>query len=107
LRARRKKGFLWRRNLRLASFSAPPERSESRRTFRKMAARPPEFEDFMSPIANENDEALALRVFVAVVAGILVAGIAVGWLFGLAGIGVLAMIATALMLLLTVVVTRG
>jgi hypothetical protein len=72
-----------------------------------MAARPPEFEDFMSPIANENDEALALRVFVAVVAGILVAGIAVGWLFGLAGIGVLAMIATALMLLLTVVVTRG
>ena len=61
----------------------------------------------MSPIANENDEALALRVFVAVVAGILAAGIAVGWLFGLAGIGVLAMIATALMLLLTVVVTRG
>jgi predicted lipid-binding transport protein (Tim44 family) len=72
-----------------------------------MAARPPEFEDFMSPIANQNDEAVALRVFVATVAGILVAGIAAGWLFGLAGIGVLAMIATALMLLLTVVITLG
>ena len=56
----------------------------------------------MSPIANESEEAVALRVFVAVVAGIVVAGVAVGWLFGLAGIGVLAMIATALMLLLTV-----
>ncbi len=72
-----------------------------------MAARPPEFEDFMSPIANQNDEAVALRVFIATVAGILVAGIAAGWLFGLAGIGVLAMIATALMLLLTVVITFG
>jgi predicted lipid-binding transport protein (Tim44 family) len=78
-----------------------------RRPSRKMAARPPEFEDFMSPIANQNDEAVALRVFVATVAGILVAGIAAGWLFGLAGIGVLAMIATALMLLLTVVITLG
>ena len=72
-----------------------------------MAARPPEFEDFMSPIAKQNEEAVALRVFVATVAGILVAGIAAGWLFGLAGIGVLAMIATALMLLLTVVITFG
>lgn len=80
---------------------------KTRRPFRKMAARPPEFEDFMSPIANQNDEAVALRVFVAAVAVILVSGIAAGWLFGLAGIGVLGIIATAAMLALTVVATRG
>jgi membrane protein YdbS with pleckstrin-like domain len=72
-----------------------------------MAARPPEFEDFMSPIATQNEEAVALRVFIAIVAGVLVAGVAAGWLFGLAGIGVLAIIATAAMLALCVVITLG
>jgi hypothetical protein len=72
-----------------------------------MAARPPEFEDFMSPIATENEEAVAMRVFLAVVAGVLVAGVAAGFLFGLAGIGVLAIIATAAMLALCVVITLG
>jgi len=61
----------------------------------------------MSPVANENEEAVALRVFLGVLVGLLVAGVAAGWLFGLAGIGVLSMIATAAMLLLTVVMTRG
>ena len=72
-----------------------------------MAARPPEFEDFMSPIATQNEEAVALRVFMAIVAGVLVAGVAAGWLFGLAGIGVLAIIATATMLVICLVLTRG
>jgi hypothetical protein len=72
-----------------------------------MAARPPEFEDFMSPIATQNEEAVAMRVFLAVVAGVLVAGVAAGFLFGLAGIGVLAIIATAAMLALCVVITLG
>lgn len=80
---------------------------QTRRLTTRMAARPPEFEDFMSPIANENEEAVALRVFLMFVVGVLVAGVAAGWLFGLAGIGFLAIIATAAMLLLTVVVTRG
>jgi len=61
----------------------------------------------MSPIATENDEVVALRVFLAVVAGVLVAGIAAGYMFGLAGIGVLGMIATAAMLALCVVMTLG
>ena len=72
-----------------------------------MAARPPEFEEFMSPIATQNEEAVAMRVFLAVVAGVLVAGVAAGFLFGLAGIGVLAIIATAAMLALCVVITLG
>jgi hypothetical protein len=80
---------------------------ETRRFSRKLAARPPEFEDFMSPIATENEEAVALRVFIAIVAGVLVAGVAAGYLFGLAGIGVLAIIATAAMLVLCLVLTRG
>jgi hypothetical protein len=66
-----------------------------------------EFEDFMSPIANQDEEAVALRVFLMFVVGVLVVGVATGWLFGLAGIGVLAIIATAAMLLLTVVLTAG
>jgi len=61
----------------------------------------------MSPIATNNEEAVALRVFMAVVAGVLVAGIAAGYMFGLAGIGVLAIIATAAMLVLCVVITLG
>jgi len=61
----------------------------------------------MSPIATQNEEAVALRVFMAIVAGVLVAGVAAGWLFGLAGIGVLAIIATATMLVICLVLTRG
>jgi len=61
----------------------------------------------MSPIATQNEEAVAMRVFLAVVAGVLVAGVAAGFLFGLAGIGVLAIIATAAMLALCVVITLG
>ena len=72
-----------------------------------MAARPPEFEDFMSPIATQNEEAVAMRVFLAIVTGVVVAGVAVGFLFGLAGIGALAIVATAAMLVLCVVLTRG
>ena len=58
--------------------------------------------------ANEADpEAAAIRGFWAIVALVLVANVAAFSLFGLAGVGALAVTEAALMLVLCIFLTRG
>ncbi len=63
--------------------------------------------DAQHVVNAEKSEAAAVRVFFAIVAVILAVTAAAGFLFGLAGIGAVAIVETALMLVLCLVLTRG
>jgi hypothetical protein len=55
----------------------------------------------------DNSEAAAIKVFVAVVLLVIVAAVVLGMTFGMAGIGALAIAASAAMLILCVALTKG
>jgi Flp pilus assembly protein TadB len=74
-----------------------------------LAARPSGIEDQMSSTTAEQakTEAVALRFFIAAILLTVVVTVAAGYFFGLAGIGMVAIIATALMLWVVLLLTAG
>ncbi|MGO9431131.1 hypothetical protein [Rhodoblastus sp.] len=63
--------------------------------------------DALNFVEAQKSEAATLRAFIAIVALVLVVNVVAGFLFGLGGIGAVAITEAALMLVLCVVLTRG
>ncbi len=63
--------------------------------------------DALNVVEAQKSEAATLRAFFVIVALVLVVTVAAGFLFGLGGIGAVAIAEAGLMLVLCVVLTRG
>jgi fatty acid desaturase len=74
-----------------------------------LAARPSGIEDQMSSTTAEQakTEAVAMRVFIAIILAAVVVTAAAGFFFGLAGVGMVSIIATVLMLWVVLLLTAG
>jgi Flp pilus assembly protein TadB len=75
-----------------------------------LTARPSGIEDQMSShtdAAQANIESSSLRTFIATILLSVVVTIAAGFFWGLAGVGAVAIVATALMLVVVLLLTKG
>jgi Flp pilus assembly protein TadB len=74
-----------------------------------LTARPSGIEDQMSSQTAEQAkiEASSMRTFIATILLALVVTVAAGFFYGLAGIGAVAIVATALMLVVVLLLTKG